>query len=464
MSEIKEKEILDALRSVKDPDLGRDIVELGFVKNLKIVGEKASFTIELTTPACPVKDRLKEEARGAALSVPGIKEAEIQMTARVRPSLSRQKEELIPRVKNVIPIASGKGGVGKSTVSANLAVALVQMGAKVGLMDADVYGPSIPRIMGVTQSPQVLPGNKVIPPEEQGVKIISMGFFLREGEAVVWRGPMLHKTIQQFLGDVEWGELDYLIVDLPPGTGDVQLSICQTIPLTGAAIVSTPQDVALKVAEKAIVMFKKLNTPILGMIENMSGFVCSSCGQKNDIFGSGGAREYSLENGIPFLGEIPLDTNLRLSSDAGIPIVKSSPDSAVAKAFQQIARNLAAQVSIKNLGGTVARLAPRQVSQPDVSHLKIVWNDGHESIYSTYALRTACQCAVCVDEMSGHKKLKPEEVDPKILILGINPVGQYALQFRFSDGHSTGIYAFDYLRSLCNCSECQSKANVKISG
>lgn len=234
------------------------------------------------------------------MSMAGIKEAEIQMTARVRPSLAKQKQDLIPQVKNIIPVASGKGGVGKSTVSANLAVALAQMGAKVGLMDADVYGPSIPRIMGVTKSPQVIPGNRVVPPEEAGVKIISMGFFLKEGEAVVWRGPMLHKTIQQFLGDVEWGELDYLIVDLPPGTGDVQLSICQTIPLTGAAIVSTPQDVALKVAEKAIVMFNKLNTPILGMIENMSGFVCGHCGQRNDIFGSGGAREYRLAGWITF--------------------------------------------------------------------------------------------------------------------------------------------------------------------
>jgi len=448
MNPEKEKQILQVLRSVKDPDLGRDIVELGFVKNLKLEGEKVFFAIELTTPACPVKDRMKEEARRAVLSVAGIKEAEIQMTARVRPSLAKQKQDLIPQVKNIIPVASGKGGVGKSTVSANLAVALVQMGAKVGLMDADVYGPSIPRIMGVTKSPQVIPGNRVVPPEENGVKIISMGFFLKEGEAVVWRGPMLHKTIQQFLGDVEWGELDYLIVDLPPGTGDVQLSICQTIPLTGAAIVSTPQDVALKVAEKAIVMFNKLNTPILGMIENMSGFVCSHCGQKNDIFGSGGARAYSLENGIPFLGAIPLDTQLRQTSDAGIPIVISSPDSVVAQAFQQIAQNLAAQVSIRNLEGAGSRLAPKQVSQPDASHLKIVWNDGRESIYSTYQLRVACQCAVCVDEMSGQKKLQPETVNQKVFISGIDPVGQYALRFHFSDGHSTGIYAFDYLRSL----------------
>jgi len=302
--------------------------------------------------------------------------------------------------------------------------------------------------MGVTKGPQVIPGNRVVPPEEQGVKIISMGFFLKEKEAVVWRGPMLHKTIQQFLGDVEWGELDYLMVDLPPGTGDVQLSICQTIPLTGAAIVSTPQDVALKVAEKAIVMFNKLNTPVLGMIENMSGFACSHCGQKDDIFGSGGAREYSLENGIPFLGAIPLDTQLRQTSDAGIPIVISSPDSAVAQAFQQIAQNLAAQVSIRNFGGAGSRLAPKQVSQPDASHLKIVWNDDQERIYSTHQLRVACQCAVCVDEMSGQKKLPPESVDKKVFISGIDPVGQYALRFHFSDGHSTGIYAFDYLRSL----------------
>jgi ATP-binding protein involved in chromosome partitioning len=449
MSSQKEQEILQALRSVKDPDLGRDIVELGFVKNLNIEGDKASFAIELTTPACPVKDKLKEEAKRAALSVPGINSADIQMTARVRPSLGQQKEQLLSQVKNIIPVASGKGGVGKSTVSANLAVALVQMGAKVGLMDADVYGPSIPRIMGVKEGPKVLPGNRVTPPEIHGVKIMSMGFFIGDGEAIVWRGPMLHKTIQQFLWEVEWGELDYLVVDLPPGTGDVQLSICQTISLTGAAIVSTPQDVALKVAEKAIVMFNKLNTPILGMIENMSGYICSHCGLKNEIFGSGGARQYSLQRGIPFLGEIPLDGQVCRDSDSGSPVVISSPVSSAADAFRLIAQNLAAQVSIRNLGGADSnRLAPKSISQSSPDKIEIVWNDGQQKQYTARDLRLACRCAVCLDEMNGKPLLKPESVKTDLILLRIDPVGRYALRFFWSDGHSTGIYTFDYLRSL----------------
>ena len=458
-----EAEVLEALRSVKDPDLGRDIVELGFVKNLKIEGEKASFTIELTTPACPVREKLKEEARRAVLSLPGVKEVDVDMTARVRPSLAQQKAEMLPQVKNIIPVASGKGGVGKSTVSANLAVALVQMGAKVGLMDADVYGPSIPRIMGVKQSPKILPGNRVIPPEISGVKIISMGFFIGEGEAVIWRGPMLHKTIQQFLGDVEWGELDYLIVDLPPGTGDVQLSICQSIPLIGAAIVSTPQAVALKVAEKAIVMFNKLNTPILGMIENMSGFICSHCGEKNDIFGAGGVRQYSLQHNLVFLGAVPLDSRVCETSDSGVPMVISAPSSATAQAFCQIAQNLAAQVSIRNSGEVdQKRLAPGEISQPNANQLQIIWNDGHKSLYLARQLRLACQCAVCVDENSGKPRLKQDSVRPDIFLLSSEPVGQYALRFLWSDGHSTGIYTFDYLRSLCACPQCSLIQKVKV--
>jgi ATP-binding protein involved in chromosome partitioning len=460
MSTEKESQILEALRSVKDPDLGRNIVDLGFVKNMRVEGARAAFTIELTTPACPVKDQMKEQARQAALSVPGIKEADIAMTARVRSSPAKAKEERIPQVKNIIPVASGKGGVGKSTVSANLAIALVRMGAKVGLMDADVYGPSIPRIMGSVNSVRI-ENRRIFPPEEHGVKIISMGFFLPEGEAVVWRGPMLHKTMEQFIGDVEWGELDYLIVDLPPGTGDVQLSICQIIPLTGAVVVSTPQDVALKIAEKAIIMFEKLSTPILGMIENMSGFICSHCGERSDIFGSGGARVYSLENGIPFLGEILLDTNLREASDAGIPLMNSSPDSHGAKAFREIAQNLAAQVSIMNMGGFGTRLSPRHVSA-DEGHLRIVWNDGHESLYSSFDVRAACQCALCVDEMSGERRVTPQSIDPNVTIQGVHPVGQYALRFRFSDHHNTGIYRFDHLRSLCSCKECRANQEMEV--
>ena len=282
---------------------------------------------------------------------------------------------LIPTIKHVVAVASGKGGVGKSTVSANLALALSKRGARVGLMDADVYGPSIPGILGVTSGPEVTPQRRIIPPlvrvpsgpapsgaaspsakatsggiipvQQDGLAVISMAFFMKPEEAVIWRGPMLHKTVEQFLGTVEWGDLDYLIVDLPPGTGDVQLSLCQLIPITGAVIVSTPQDVALNIAQKAIAMFKKLNTLILGIIENMSGYVCPHCGTRDDVFGSGGARKTAERLGLPFLGEIPLATVIRETSDAGTPIVLSQPGSPSAKAFAAAAEALAAQVSVR---------------------------------------------------------------------------------------------------------------------
>jgi ATP-binding protein involved in chromosome partitioning len=252
-------------------------------------------------------------------------------------------QQLIPGVKSIIPIASGKGGVGKSTVAANLALALQRTGARVGLLDADVYGPSIPLILGIDERP--VPGPRgLFPVERHGVKVISMAFFLPPGEALIWRGPMLAKTLDQFLGSVEWGELDYMIVDLPPGTGDIQLSLCQRIPLTGAVIVSTPQDAALTVAERAVFMFEKLNCPVIGIVENMSYFVCPHCGEREEIFGSGGCRRAADRLRIPFLGDIPLDTRVRADSDRGHPTVVEAPDSPQAEAFRKVAENLVERI------------------------------------------------------------------------------------------------------------------------
>jgi len=339
--------VLDALRVVTDPDLGRDIVTLGFVKDVRVSDGTVGFSIELTTPAGPVRERMRQQAREAVAALPGVGGVDVTMTARVRGSPGPIKERLSPSVRNVIPVASGKGGVGKSTVSANLALALASTGARVGIMDADVYGPTIPTLMNVYTLPKpTIEGT--VPAEQYGVKIISMGFFLREDDAIIWRGPMLHKTVQHFLGNVLWGELDYLIVDLPPGTGDVQLTLCQAIPLTGAVVVSTPQDVALKVAQKAIAMFNQLHTPVLGIVENMASYVCPSCGARDEVFGAGGARRAAERLGVPFLGEIPLATEIRTSSDAGRPIVldRASP---FANAYLSVAEKLAAQVSIRNL-------------------------------------------------------------------------------------------------------------------
>jgi ATP-binding protein involved in chromosome partitioning len=338
---------LDALRVVTDPDLGRDIVSLGFVKDVRVADGSVGFTIELTTSAGPARDQMRQLAREAVSALPGVGGVNVTMTARARGSPDLVRERLIPLVKNVIAVASGKGGVGKSTVSANLALALAGTGARVGIMDADVYGPTIPTLMNVHTLPKPTVEGTV-PAEQYGVKIISMGFFLREDDAIIWRGPMLHKTVQHFLGRVLWGELDYLIVDLPPGTGDVQLTLCQAISLAGAVVVSTPQDVALKVAQKAIAMFNQLHTPVLGIIENMASYVCPCCGARDEVFGSGGARRAAERLGLPFLGEIPLATQIRTSSDAGRPIVldQTSP---FAKAYLAVAEQLVAQVSTRNM-------------------------------------------------------------------------------------------------------------------
>lgn len=455
MPTITQDQVLNALRAVKDPDLGRDIVALGFVKEVKICDGIVGITIELTTPACPVKDLMKNQAAQVVRAIPGVTQVNVTMTAQVRPTRSQQKDALIPKVKNIVPVASGKGGVGKSTVSANLALALSKLGAKVGLMDADVYGPSIPTIMGVNRPPRG-EGNKIIPIEQYGIKIMSVGFFLKPGEAVIWRGPMLHKTIEQFLGTVDWGELDYLVVDLPPGTGDIQLSLCQIIPLTGAVVVSTPQDVALKVAEKAILMFDKLHTPILGLIENMSFFTCSNCGHREEIFSHGGAKKYCLEHNLPFLGEIPLSTDIRATADEGAPIVYSKPDHPMAQAYLTVAQNVAAQISVQAMGGSSGVLAPKQVTQPARNQIRIVWNDGHESLYPTRLVRINCACAQCVDENTGRRILNEASVPADVWAVGFSPVGRYALHFQWSDGHGSGIYTFENLRKFCPCPACTS--------
>ena len=455
------EDIRAVLTQIKDPDLGRDIVTLGFVKDLQIDGENVSFAIELTTPACPVRDQMKGDAHRAVLSLPGVTNVEIEMTSKVRGTQSEQKDKLIPLVKNIVPVGSGKGGVGKSTVSANLAIALAKLGARVGLMDADVYGPSIPTIMGAHVPPTAGNGN-ITPVLRYGVEIVSMGFFVPKGEATIWRGPMLSKVVEKFLGGVEWGELDYLLVDLPPGTGDVQLSLCQMIPLTGAAVVSTPQDLAFNVAEKAVSMFNKLRTPILGLVENMSGFECRHCGRREEIFGSGGARRFAMANEIPFLGEIPLSTDIRTTSDEGNPIVQSMPESPSARAFFRVAENLAAQISTLTLGGVSSdRPEIAEITRPSTSEVRILWKDGHESIYTGHALRVGCRCAVCVDEMLGNQRLREESIGKDVRSLSIDPVGRYAIRFQWSDGHSTGIYTFELLRELCPCPICAEKSRAQ---
>lgn len=344
---VTEEVVLAALSQVIDPDLKRDIVALGMVKDLQVKSNRVSFTYELTTPACPIKDEMEAMARDAVGAIPGIGDIEIKMSAQVRSTDTAGP--LLPNVRNVVAIGSGKGGVGKSTVAANLAIALAQSGATVGLLDADIYGPSIPGLMGTRALPKVIEqdGKKLFQPLiAHGVKLMSIGFLLEADAPVIWRGPMVHSAVRQLLGDTHWSDLDYLIVDLPPGTGDAQLTLIQALKLSGAVIVTQPQDVALDIAIKALKMFRHLKVRILGMLENMSYFICDNCDARHDIFSHGGAQRAAQELEVPFLGEIPLAPDIRESSDAGQPVTALNPESPQANSFRNVAESLAAQVSI----------------------------------------------------------------------------------------------------------------------
>lgn len=346
-----EKSVMDALSTIEDPDLGKDIVSLNFIKDLKVEDGVASFTIELTTPACPVKKEMEAWAREAVSNVEGIRDVRIQMSAAVTKGTAAEGKQAIEGVKNIVAVGSGKGGVGKTSVTVNLAIALAQKGSKVGLLDADIYGPNVPLMMGIEGQPHAV-DNRIQTLSNYDVRVMSMGFLTNNDDTpLIWRGPMLHSVIQQFLRQVDWGELDYLLIDLPPGTGDVQLSITQTVPLMGAVIVSTPQDVALQDARKAILMFRQVNVDILGIVENMSYFQCPGCGEQTHVFSHGGGSATAERFGVPFLGEVPLAVDLREGGDVGKPVVAANPDSPCAGAFVQIAENVAAQVSIANQKG-----------------------------------------------------------------------------------------------------------------
>jgi len=340
---ITKESVLAALSKVQEPELHQDLVTLNMIRNLEIEGDKVSLTVMLTTPACPLRGRIDKEVREAVMTVDGVKTIEVKMDSDV-PNDGRMRGLVNMPIRNAIAVGSGKGGVGKSTVSVNIAVALAQSGARVGLMDADIYGPNTPTMLGVDKLPPP-DGQRLIPAEAYGIKMVSMGLLVKPGQPLIWRGPMLNSAIRQFLGDVEWGELDYLIIDLPPGTGDAALSLAQALPLSGAVVVTLPQLVSLEDASRGLNMFKQLEVPILGVVENMS-YLELPDGTRMDLFGSGGGEMLAKETNTTFLGKIPIDQNVRIGGDTGKPIVSSHPESAVAKSLQEISQKIAAKVSV----------------------------------------------------------------------------------------------------------------------
>jgi ATP-binding protein involved in chromosome partitioning len=328
--------VMGALSKVQEPELHKDLVTLNMVKDVTINDGNVAFTVVLTTPACPLRNVIQQQAEAAVKSLPGVRQVDVKFDAQVRAD-HRINSKLDVPVKNIVAIASGKGGVGKTTVAVNLAVALAQMGAKVGILDADIYGPNVPMMMGVTDMEEPR-DNKLVPPIAYGVQVMSIGFLVPEGEALMWRGPMLHSAIRQLLTDVAWDNLDYLIVDMPPGTGDAQLSLAQLVPMTGGIIVSTPQNVALSDAVRGLTAFKKLDVPVMGIVENMAG----------EVFGQGGGERAAKQLAVPFLGRITLDSSIREGGDAGRPAVAFRPNSPQAAAFRELAQKVAAQVSVMN--------------------------------------------------------------------------------------------------------------------
>lgn len=359
-TEVTQEQVLAALSRVQDPELGRDLVSLGMIRDVEIEDGVVRFTIVLTTPACPLRQQIENDALRAVQAIPGVERVEVKSAADV-PVDRRLSGRIQVGVRNALAVGSGKGGVGKTTIAVNLAASLARQGARVGLMDADLYGPNVPIMMGVPQAqPRATREGKIEPITAHGVRLMSIGFLVEPDRPVVWRGPMLHSAIRQFLSDVDWGELDYLVIDLPPGTGDVQITLSQALPLTGALVVTTPQAVAAADVIKAVAMFQlpDVGVPVLGVVENMSGFVAPDTGVRYDIFGTGGGQEIAKRMGIPYLGAVPIDPEVRRSGDEGVPVVISRPDSAAGRALTEIAQRLAAAISVQAAARSSTESAP----------------------------------------------------------------------------------------------------------
>jgi len=474
---VTEAQVLEALKRVKGPDLESNIVDLGLVSEVLIKDNRAYFSITIDPKRAAELEPLREAAAKVVLDLDGISGATAVLTAEAAPGSApspRQEHsrvtaarqngaapanpqpspqpsqqsgqqragEGIPGVKHLIAVASGKGGVGKSTTTVNLALGLQAKGLKVGILDADIYGPSQPRLLGLTGRPQPGANNKLQPMSGYGLKVMSMGFLVEEGTPIIWRGPMVVSALNQMLREVNWGELDAIIIDMPPGTGDVQLTMAQQVPLSGAVIVSTPQDLALIDARKGLAMFQRVDVPVLGIIENMSYFICPSCGERSDVFGHGGAANEADKLGVPFLGAVPLHIDIRATSDAGQPVVVTSPESAHAQIFRELASRVWSETEA----------AAGTLKKPDLSvstandMLTVSFPDGDIFELSAEMLRVMSPSA----EVQGHTPAQRVTVGGKrhVTIGDLRPVGSYAVRVVFSDGHDTGLFSWDYLEQL----------------
>ena len=443
-------EVEEALRTIKDPLLRRDIISLGYVHGLTSSGNRVRFALRLPAPASPHGNVQAEQCRDALLALEGIDNVDIEMAWEV-PRLPALEAPTTPaalaQVKQIIAVASGKGGVGKSTVAVNLAFACAQAGARIGILDIDVYGPSVPAMLGLRDHSLAGSQQGVLEPVvAHGLKVMSMGFLTTEETPLVWRGPIASQLVQQFLGTVAWGELDYLFVDLPPGTGDIQLTLTQAVPLSGAIIVTTPQDVAHTIAEKGLRMFQQVKVPILGIVENMAYYHCPECSHNDPIFREGGGTAAAQKLGISLLARIPLNSSIAAAMDAGEPIAEGE----IGDVFKALAGEAMARASATALGEALNPAAPQELAVAASGAVQVKWRDGAEQVIPAHTLRSECPCASCVDEFSGEKLLQPEQISTDIVVASTANIGRYAVRFDFSDGHNTGIYEFARLRAIAD--------------
>ncbi len=430
------QKILNTLKVIIDPDLNKDIVSLGFVKNVQIKDTEVSFDIELTTPACPVKDEFQRKAEELVLALDGVEKVNVRLTSQQRqaPSNDEKMPSSLKDVKAIIAISSCKGGVGKSTVAAQLAQELALKGFKVGLVDADIHGPSVPTLFDLNNTPVYVNEQQLLMPiEKNGLKIMSFGFLLGDGPAVM-RGPMVSRYVQQVLHQTAWGELDYLFIDMPPGTGDVQLTITQTIQLDGAVIITTPQTLSLIDVTRGILMFEKVNVPILGFIENMAYFLCDECDKKHYLFGNQAGDSLKERFGIDCLAELPLLPELSLRSNT-----QSPENSYISEAVNQVVRALGKQ-SLQN------KETPK--IEFNTQHVSLSWKDGSSLQVNNHDLRLSCRCALCVSEVTGEQILKEKDIKPDIAPKEVTPLGNYAIGITWNDGHSSGIYPYNSIRKI----------------